>query len=71
MITSPGTLEDMTRPQHPMYVTTSNAYGQMKPSVQSVPTSFHGRVQKFSEHLSHSGMYRNHSLNTARDHTRV
>jgi len=35
--------------QHPMYKTTSATYGAKKPSVHTMPTSFHCRSQKFSE----------------------
>ncbi|XP_045165574.1 piercer of microtubule wall 1 protein-like [Mercenaria mercenaria] len=57
--------------QHPMYRTTSMTYGQKAPSVHTMPTSFYCRSQKFSEHLGTCGMYRNHSLNTAQDNSKV
>lgn len=57
--------------QHPMYRTSSMTYGQKAPSVHTMPTSFHCRSQKFSEHLGTCGMYRNHSLNTALDNSKV
>ncbi|XP_060079010.1 piercer of microtubule wall 1 protein-like [Ylistrum balloti] len=57
--------------QHPMYRTTSCTYGAKPPSVHTMPTTFHCRSQKFSEQLGKCGMYRNHSLNTALDISRV
>ncbi|KAL4226663.1 hypothetical protein ACF0H5_014644 [Mactra antiquata] len=57
--------------QHPMYRTTSNTYGGKKPSVFTMPASFHCRSQKFSEHLGKCGMYKNHSLNTGLDKSKV
>ncbi|KNE56072.1 hypothetical protein AMAG_01914 [Allomyces macrogynus ATCC 38327] len=51
----------MPKVQHPLFTTTANDYG-------STPaTDFPGRFtvsQKFTEHLSRSGLYRNYSLNT-------
>ena len=38
-----------------------------RPTVHTMPTSFHAKVQKFSEHLGTCGMYRNQGLNTALD----
>ncbi|XP_069101403.1 piercer of microtubule wall 1 protein-like [Argopecten irradians] len=57
--------------QHPMYRTTSALYGAKPPSVHTMTTSFYCRSQKFSEHLGKCGMYRNHSLNTDLDNSRV
>ncbi|XP_065829834.1 piercer of microtubule wall 1 protein-like [Oscarella lobularis] len=57
--------------EHPMYRTATSSYGSHAPNVHTVPTSFHGRSQKFSEHLGKSGMYRNHSLNTSSDKSKV
>lgn len=57
--------------QHPMYRTTACTYGSKPPSVHTMPTTFHCRSQKFSEKLGKCGMYRNHSLNTALDISRV
>ncbi|WAR25758.1 CI116-like protein [Mya arenaria] len=57
--------------QHPMYRTTAATYGAKTPSVHTMPTSFHCRSQKFSEHLGTCGMYRNHSLNTNLDTSNV
>ena len=52
---------------HPMYMTSSNEYGCRQPTVHVMPQSFHAKSQKFSEHLGQCGMYRNYSLNTAKD----
>ncbi|XP_061186344.1 piercer of microtubule wall 1 protein-like isoform X1 [Saccostrea echinata] len=57
--------------QHPMYRTSSSDYGAKAPSVHTMPTTFHARSQKFSMHLGTCGMYKNHSLNTALDQSRV
>ncbi|KAK3103005.1 hypothetical protein FSP39_015700 [Pinctada imbricata] len=57
--------------QHPMYRTSSSDYGAKKPSVHTMPTMFHAKSQKFSKHLGTCGMYRNHSLNTHLDQSRV
>ncbi|KAK7102639.1 hypothetical protein V1264_020829 [Littorina saxatilis] len=57
--------------QHPMYRTTSAGYGANVPSVHTMPTQFHARSQKFSEHLGTCGMYRNFSLNTEADKSKV
>ena len=43
------TQEPLSKPQHPMYVTTSNSYGALQLTVEMTPNSFHGRSQKFSE----------------------
>ncbi|XP_028398273.1 UPF0691 protein C9orf116 homolog isoform X2 [Dendronephthya gigantea] len=53
--------------QHPMYMTSSMEYGSRQPTVHTMPTTFHAKNQKFSEHLGTCGMYRDHSLNTAMD----
>ena len=38
-----------------------------RPTVHTMPTSFHAKSQKFSEHLGQCGMYKNQSLNTSMD----
>lgn len=57
--------------QHPMYSTEAARYGSKPPSVHTMPTQFHARTQKFSQHLGACGMYRNHSLNTDVDKSNV
>lgn len=57
--------------QHPMYRTSAADYGSKQPSVHTMPNCFHARSQKFTDHLGNCGMYRNHSLNTAMDQSRV
>ena len=37
------------KPQHPMYTTTAMVYGAKKPTVHTMPTSFHCKSQSFSE----------------------
>ncbi|XP_067684184.1 piercer of microtubule wall 1 protein-like [Haliotis asinina] len=59
------------KPQHPMYKTTSAEYGSRAPTVHTMPTCFHAKSQQFSEKLGVCGMYRNHSLNTGLDQSRV
>jgi len=59
------------KPQHPMYKTSSAVYGSKAPSVHTMPTTFHSKSQDFSGHLGTCGMYRNHSLNTGKDHSLV
>eukprot|EP00745_Piridium_sociabile_P012865 TRINITY_DN19483_c0_g1_i1.p1 TRINITY_DN19483_c0_g1~~TRINITY_DN19483_c0_g1_i1.p1 ORF type:complete len:121 (-),score=19.70 TRINITY_DN19483_c0_g1_i1:245-607(-) len=59
------------KPQHPMYSTSANSYGAKPPTVYDVPTQFFSRTQKFSQHLGECGMYRNHSLNTETDKSKV
>ncbi|XP_076448465.1 piercer of microtubule wall 1 protein-like [Babylonia areolata] len=57
--------------QHPMYRTSSSTYGGKSPSVHTMPTQFYARSQKFSGHLGSCGMYRNYSLNTEMDKSKV
>ncbi|XP_071816516.1 piercer of microtubule wall 1 protein-like [Apostichopus japonicus] len=57
--------------QHIMYITTNMKYGSKAPTVHTVPTSFHCKSQKFTEHLGKCGMYRNEGLNTALDQSKV
>ncbi|XP_076469529.1 piercer of microtubule wall 1 protein-like [Babylonia areolata] len=59
------------KPQHPMYTTSSNNYGAKAPSVHTVPTQFYAKSQQFSQHLGQCGMYRNYSLNTEVDKSKV
>ncbi|XP_068714266.1 piercer of microtubule wall 1 protein-like isoform X1 [Montipora capricornis] len=56
-----------TKKQNPMYLTSAMEYGRHRPTVHTMPTSFHAKCQKFTEHLGKCGMYRNQSLNTAMD----
>ncbi|KAL5516238.1 hypothetical protein EMCRGX_G001521 [Ephydatia muelleri] len=60
-----------TQPQNSFFRTTAMSYGSKPLSVHTMPTEFYGRTQKFSEKLGKVGMYRNHSLNTAVDRSRV
>ncbi|XP_033643195.1 UPF0691 protein C9orf116 homolog [Asterias rubens] len=60
-----------SKPQNPMYRTTNMTYGNKKPTVHTMPTTFRARSQKFSVHLGTCGMYRNEGLNTALDENKV
>eukprot|EP00745_Piridium_sociabile_P015336 TRINITY_DN2271_c0_g1_i1.p2 TRINITY_DN2271_c0_g1~~TRINITY_DN2271_c0_g1_i1.p2 ORF type:complete len:105 (+),score=23.37 TRINITY_DN2271_c0_g1_i1:82-396(+) len=57
--------------QHPMYRTSASTYGGKTPSVHTMPTQFYAKSQKFTEHLGSCGMFRNHSLNTEKDKSKV
>ncbi|RDD43198.1 UPF0691 protein C9orf116-like protein [Trichoplax sp. H2] len=59
------------KPQHPMYRTTSSQVGSHPPTVHTMPTQYHAKSQKFSQHLGQCGMTRNQSLNTAIEKSRV
>lgn len=60
-----------TKSEHPFFSTSSSTYGSKSPSVHTMPTQFSGRSQKFTQNLGKFGMYRNHSLNTDLDHSKV
>eukprot|EP01135_Chromosphaera_perkinsii_P006570 Nk52_evm1s547 gene=Nk52_evmTU1s547 len=53
--------------QHPLYTTTTSDYGSRKPTFHEMPLRWHGVSQRFSQARLKSGMYRNFSLNTAKD----
>eukprot|EP00056_Hartaetosiga_gracilis_P016163 m.4123 g.4123 ORF g.4123 m.4123 type:complete len:127 (-) comp3814_c0_seq1:46-426(-) len=57
--------------QNPLYMTSNSSYGMMAPNVHTMPKAFHGRTQKFSEHLGKSGMPTNSGLSTAMDKSKV
>ena len=63
--------DEFYQPHHPLYQTSSNAYGEMHATPASVPSTFYAKSQKFSQHLGVCGMYRNNSLNTAMDRSKV
>ncbi|XP_020615601.1 UPF0691 protein C9orf116-like isoform X2 [Orbicella faveolata] len=56
-----------TKKQNPMYMTSSMEYGRHRPTVHTMPTSFHAKSQTFTEKLGKCGMFKNQSLNTAMD----
>ncbi|XP_078734104.1 piercer of microtubule wall 1 protein [Lampetra fluviatilis] len=60
-----------SKPTHPVYRTSNQAYGRRAPTVHEMPTVFRGRSQDFSTHLGQCGMYRNRGLNTAVDRSVV
>ncbi|XP_054751487.1 piercer of microtubule wall 2 protein-like [Lytechinus pictus] len=59
------------KPQNLLYRTTSMGYGSIPPTVDTVPTCFRARTNKFSEHLGKCGMYRNEGLNTSMESSGV
>ena len=59
--------EELSQKPNPFYQTTSSRYGISGPSDEMLPLTYHGKSNKFSEHLMNAGMYRNNSLNTATD----
>eukprot|EP00047_Mylnosiga_fluctuans_P003078 m.227382 g.227382 ORF g.227382 m.227382 type:complete len:107 (+) comp11576_c0_seq1:89-409(+) len=59
------------RQANPLYQTSNSSYGAAPPTAHTMPTEFHGKSMTFSEHLGKAGMYRNHSLNTSVDRSRV
>ena len=42
-----------------------------RPSVHTMPKSFHAKSQQFTSHLGKCGMYKNNSLNTVVDKSRA
>ncbi|XP_035411203.1 piercer of microtubule wall 1 protein [Cygnus atratus] len=53
-----------SRQPHPLYRTSSQAYGSRAPTVHEVPTTLHVTSHTFSNALAQCGMYRNNGLNT-------
>ncbi|ODM96952.1 hypothetical protein Ocin01_09731 [Orchesella cincta] len=49
--------------EHPLFRTTSSAYGQFPPTTHDVPHKYHGLDTTFTVHLANTGMPRNRSLN--------
>ena len=45
----PGTWNYKVKKQNPMYTTTTNQYGYLRPTVHDMPTIFRGQTSKFSE----------------------
>ncbi|KAL5515204.1 hypothetical protein EMCRGX_G000336 [Ephydatia muelleri] len=70
-IPSPKTKEPYSVPQHPLFITTSSSYGELQPTLETTPLTFHGKSQKFTEHLMNAGMFKNNSLNTSMESSRV
>ncbi|XP_026989031.1 UPF0691 protein C9orf116 homolog [Tachysurus fulvidraco] len=56
---------------HLLYQTTSQTYGSRKPTVHEMPTSFHGRQNRFSDHIMKSGMSRDSGINTWLEKSRI
>ncbi|XP_062522354.1 piercer of microtubule wall 2 protein-like [Corticium candelabrum] len=56
-----------------MYNISSSSYGEKvyKPPTETLPCSFHGKSNEFSEHLRKIGMYRDYSMNMRKDSSRV
>ncbi|XP_028679580.1 piercer of microtubule wall 2 protein [Erpetoichthys calabaricus] len=57
--------------QNPLYKTTSHDYGFLPPTYESSPCVYNPVYMEFSAHLGTCGMYRNNSLNTVVDKSRV
>eukprot|EP01147_Barroeca_monosierra_P008228 gene8228-10154_t len=57
--------------ENPMYMTSSSNYGLIPPNLHTAPVCYHGKQQKFSQHLGQAGMSRAMGLNTAMDHSKV
>ncbi|XP_061774031.1 piercer of microtubule wall 2 protein-like [Nerophis ophidion] len=60
-----------SKPQNALYRTTSADYGLYPPCAETTACTFHPRTQKFTKHLSRSGMYRDTCFNTTVDRSRV
>nr|XP_057944172.1 piercer of microtubule wall 2 protein-like [Doryrhamphus excisus] len=60
-----------SKPQNPLYRTTSGEYGLYPPTPETTPCTFHPRTQKFTNHLGCTGMYRDTCFNTTVDRSRV
>uniref|UniRef100_A0A4W3GFE1 Uncharacterized protein n=1 Tax=Callorhinchus milii TaxID=7868 RepID=A0A4W3GFE1_CALMI len=58
-------------PQHPLFKTTSAEYGSNPPTCETAPTTHNPLTQAFSEPLRNAGMYRNSSMNTYLDKSKV
>lgn len=56
---------------HPIFHTSNSEYGWLAPNPHTVPHRFYPRSAEFSELLNKTGMYRNYSLNTVLDKSRV
>ncbi|XP_055301215.1 piercer of microtubule wall 2 protein [Sitodiplosis mosellana] len=56
---------------HPVFRTTNSDYGWTPPNAHTVPHSYYPRTNEFSDLLAKTGMYRNYSLNTVMDKSRV
>lgn len=54
-----------------LFRTTSSEYGAVRPSYEVAPCYHYPVSQQFSEHLGTCGMYRNNSLNTVVDKSKV
>ncbi|XP_035197543.1 UPF0691 protein C9orf116 homolog [Oxyura jamaicensis] len=60
-----------SRQPHPLYRTSSQAYGSRAPTVHEMPTTLHVTSHAFSNTLAQYGMYRNNGLNTYLDKSHV
>ncbi|XP_069078529.1 piercer of microtubule wall 2 protein [Pleurodeles waltl] len=59
------------KPQSILFKTTSGQYGALTPTYEMSPCVYYPMTQYFSDELGKCGMYRNHSLNTALDRSKV
>ncbi|KAL6107161.1 pierce2 [Pungitius sinensis] len=60
-----------SKPQHPLYWTSSREYGLRPPTAESSPCTYHPKSERFSKELFMFGMYRDNTFNTALDRSRV
>ncbi|CAH8557387.1 unnamed protein product [Dicrocoelium dendriticum] len=59
------------KPMNPMYRTTNSEYGRIPPNVHTMNVVYHKRKRDFTKRYMECGNYRNHSLNTALDKSKV
>uniref|UniRef100_A0A6Q2XQ10 Uncharacterized protein n=1 Tax=Esox lucius TaxID=8010 RepID=A0A6Q2XQ10_ESOLU len=60
-----------TKKNHPFYQTSNQIYGNKRPTVHEMPTSFHGSYRRFSEHMLKSGMFRDNGFNTSIEKSKI
>ncbi|XP_029430916.1 uncharacterized protein C15orf65 homolog [Rhinatrema bivittatum] len=61
----------LAKAQKILFKTTSSSYGALPAPCEMAPCTHHPMSQRFSNHLGICGMYRNYSLNTALDRSKV
>ncbi|XP_077423343.1 piercer of microtubule wall 2 protein [Vanacampus margaritifer] len=66
-----ATLSPWSKPQNPLYRTTSSDYGLYPPTPETTPCTYYPKSQKFTNYMAESGMYRDNCFNTTLDRSRV